>query len=521
VYHSGIRLVGQPEREAGRVRLAALGAFGYIPCWERPAILKLTKLSLVTPFLFYLILFIYLFRWFLTPESKHPATNDKETGMEMPEVVNVHLASDLPPAALRPWLSRHRTLLRALLAVGFLHLLVARTWAISMSIEFQKMIDQCEVIAVARFVGEWHPVRGQHAVELELTRIIKGNIKPGKYRVSYGSMPSIRKESTEFVAFFEKDMCWTFAAQPISKENSVAEGVLQVKGFYDWNAYWVWPGLTTVAKIEKFLKDRTLSYSFRGPLCFPQRGRAEWQASTLEIEVTYDPATDRSEVRGLPELKGIPSCPEVRINCTGSDPEVTITYAEGGDRPLVIHGRVQSSDTKTGVMRTNFFVGTPTVVTRKDFESYVANPQKGPSYFVVRLACVPQNNGTKPRVLTLTMDKEPNYGTELQGWSKVPLQLDGWCGYGETMRTEGKLEDGGKIILLLDCGELKRGPNVFGSILDTSLGLNQNAWLLYRLLVGDIPGVFLSDEHGEREVMTFTATLGKVQFAERAASPSP
>jgi hypothetical protein len=229
-----------------------------------------------------------------------------------------------------------RAVSEILLAVGLVPVLDSQAVAKPRATGFRRVVERAEVIAVARLTslheyrgvgwnrflkGEYQrgqrpwsrrdqvfSSRGDRSVVLELTRIIKGNIRPGKYRVFYQDEPSIDTYD-DFVAFLGKGLYWQFAAQPL-EGNLLGNGVLQVAGFCDDNAYWVWPGLVTLAQIEQFVRQAKLAYTFRGPLFFPQRGSGEWRASTLHIEATYDAVTGRAEVRGLPELRGFPPCPQ-------------------------------------------------------------------------------------------------------------------------------------------------------------------------------------------------------------------
>src|SRR5207248_3061046 len=157
--------------------------------------------------------------------------------------------------------------------------------------------DDSEVIAVANFACEAHPDRNEHSVELDLTRIIKGGIKPGKYRVYYRGWPDV-ENNPEFVVFLGTGLRWRFMALPLTDANRIADGVLRVEGGY------VCPSICTLAQIETFVKDHALAYTIRGPLCFPERGRPGWRPSRLEIEVSYDAITGYATVQGLPELKG-------------------------------------------------------------------------------------------------------------------------------------------------------------------------------------------------------------------------
>ena len=58
------------------------------------------------------------------------------------------------------------------------------------NIDFGRMVEDSEVIAVAHFVGQWDPAQKDHHVELDLARSVQGKPwKPGKYQVGYEAHP--------------------------------------------------------------------------------------------------------------------------------------------------------------------------------------------------------------------------------------------------------------------------------------------------------------------------------------------
>jgi hypothetical protein len=395
------------------------------------------------------------------------------------------------------------------MALGLLGVLTPEILAEPMHIGFRKMVDGCEVIAVARFAGEGKPDWNDHSAELELTRVIKGQVKPGKYRVCFQDYPKIGNGTGGFVAFFGKGLCWRFVAHPISRENRVTDGILRVEGFYDSNAYSVSPGLMTLEQIETFLKERTLAYTIRGPLYFPQRGQPDWEASPIALEVRYDAMTGHASVVGLPELKGFPARPSVYVGDWDND--IVVTYSRGSDAPLAIHGRVRSAD-RSGVMRAKFFVAKPDVLTRQEFVGYLSDPSKGHSYYTVRIACAPCGGETKPRVVTLIWNKELGCMGALEGWSEDQLRLSS---FGSTVDRDAwlncqaivTLASGEELVLRFECGKVRAGTDVFPRTFEANL--------LYRLWEGEVPGkVLLRDGNGEWEVTSFTASLGQVRYAK-------
>jgi hypothetical protein len=384
-----------------------------------------------------------------------------------------------------------------------------------MSIGLSKMLDGAGVIAVARLAGKWEPGEWElgrnnaGSLELELTRVIKGNVQPGRYRVHYSDWPHV-SQSGGFVVFLSKGMCWRFAAHPISEGNTVQDGVLRVAGFYDYGCYYVYPGLVTLGQIETFVRDHTLHYTIRGPLYFPKRGQAAWEPSPMEVEVRYDARTGKAEVRGLPELKGFPAQPEAWVSpcmCAQGDEWVRLTWRALPDSTLRIEGQVESADPKTGALRARFFVDERTALTLAEFNESVSDPRKGRSFCTTTLLCAPVAGEVGRRELHLTLRGERGRVGELNGWPGGPVPLNEYHrqtdeGGQVVLRATAKLASGEELELRFDCGP-KGQRN------------SQPADLVHLVAARDIPGkVLLRDGKGERGVASFTASDGKVGFTE-------
>jgi hypothetical protein len=397
-----------------------------------------------------------------------------------------------------------RTRLLSFLTLALAAAAVSQARAEPLSIGFVKMVDGAEVVAVARLAEDWPPPTSRFRenrggrVKLELTSVLKGGLRPGKYDVCYDDLPWVGPD-TEFIAFLGQNRCWRFAASPMAGAK-VADAVLRVQGFYDFNGYFVTPGLVTLAQIETFLKERSLTYTIRGPLRFPKRGQPEWEASPVEIEVSYDARTGEATVRRLPELKGFPAHPAVTLGLFYAD-LVHLTYSDDGTMPLTVSGKIQPL-VQDGVLKADFYVESPVVLTMEQFKAYAADTRKGESLYTISMTCV--SPGGKPQMLTLSSHKA-GYGRTLLGWPGGPLHPHV---YGRTysegyvkIEVTAKLASGQELVLRFDGGEHESESRVTSD-------------LPYLLAVRDLPGeVFVRDGQGEKLVATFTASLGDVHFA--------
>jgi hypothetical protein len=203
----------------------------------------------------------------------------------------------------------------SLLVVGlaFAGLCPETAWAKPKHATFEKLVEDSATIVVARFLGD-KPDEKNLSIQVEVTQVLKGDLKPGKHHFAFKDQPHFGAQGDEFVAFLDKDRVWRFMASPLKGENTVSQGVLQITGFYDFNAYWVIPGLVTLDQLKTYLKDGSLVYRFRGEVYFPEPGKLEWKAGSLVISGTYDVIGNKVNINGFPNLKGFPAQPVVYIH---------------------------------------------------------------------------------------------------------------------------------------------------------------------------------------------------------------
>ncbi len=388
---------------------------------------------------------------------------------------------------------------------------------------FKDMIARSETIAIVRL--EEVPKFEGHKAKLEILETLKGSLKPGKHLVSFSDYPETPAGTGEFVAFLDKDGNWNFSAVPLSTKK-VANDVLAVSGFYDSNAHWVTPGLVSLQQLKTYLKDGSLVYKFRGAVLFPQPGKSAWKASNLTITGTYDATKHVAEVKGLPELKGFPTQPEVRVHFLLSDAGIDLMYWRSGDRKLTIGSKVDRLDTETGEYILQCFVADPEVLTEKSFVEYLADAKLGSCIHTFRLQCAPTKEQPEPPILFLTMGKTPS----VTGWGKDQLTIGSSSYNGPSMRSgsvsslppkkvaedtdaddwklrmTAKTATGDYLILVFDLGEPKK-------VEMTSPGIFRND-LLYAIYSQPIRGTLqIHDGKILRTITTFKVTLDGTHFA--------
>lgn len=409
------------------------------------------------------------------------------------------------------------------------------------SASFEKIIESSPTIVIAKSLGKW-PDEKARTVEVEVVRVLKGDLKPGKHQFSFKDSPHVGPRGWEFIAFLDKDLIWRFRASSFKyAEKTVSKGLLEISGFYDWNAYFVSPNLITLEQLTAYLNHGSLAYRFRGDVYFPQAGKVDWKAGSLAISGTYDVVNEKVNVKGLPDLKSFPAQPDVSISSSFGiyEADFNICYARSLRRPLNFIGKVQGLDDKTGEIIVRFAVSAPEILTQRAFEDYLADASKGTPYYKFKLTCEPAKDSTVPKVLFLTMGKWTDNewdSTQLEGFGESVLHVFGtsyngpsrrsasvWLG-GPTfdphpktlvderskedwiLRMSMKTEAGDYLTVGFKIGEPKRDLNAFSWSFQKEL-----LYTLYRnnRIMGTIR---LHDEKTARTVSTFTATFDSVEF---------
>ncbi len=386
---------------------------------------------------------------------------------------------------------------------------------------------QSETIVIAR--TEKVPAFKDHKVSLEILQVLKGKLEPGKHEVKFTNVP--HGGPGEFVAFLDKERVWCFSAIPLTK-NKVDQDVLAVSGFYDSNAHWVTPGLVTVEQLKRYIKDGTLVYKFRGDVFFPQPGKKEWKAGTINITGTYDAVKGSADVKGLPPMRGFPAQPAVFVQSwDGSN--IDLEYSPHNNRPLKFMGKVDELDLKTGEMVVRYAVTAPEILTQKTLEEYLADDSKGPCFYTFQLACEPTREHPN-LVLKLAQGKES--ADQIEGWGKKTLKIISTSYSGPTLRSGSALgelpknvardlsaddwvlrlvaptETGDYLVLAIDLGEPKEDPNVFRWSFRNEI--------LYALYSHPLRGrLQLHNGKELRTITTFATSLDSAGFVPNESSP--
>jgi hypothetical protein len=401
---------------------------------------------------------------------------------------------------------------------------------------FEQVIERSTTIVIAKFTGDV-PDENKRTVKVAVVQALKGKLQAGVQHFQFHDRPRLGEQGQEFIAFLDKDQVWTFIAAPLNPKDKLAESLLCVEGFYDFNAYLITPGLITLDQLKTYLWDGSLVYRFRGEIYFPERGKTEWKPRSLAIAGTYDAVKAKATIQGLPNLKGFPEHPEISIQGRHYEHAFDICYARTSYRPLNLVGSVEGLNNKTGEMLVQFAVSAPELLTQGALEEYLADASLGPCYYTFRLACEPVKDGKVQKTLLLTMGKWTVGrwdSVHLQGYEKTPLSVYKTSYNGPSrsfrsiraavppdkypksvddehneqdcvLRMTVRTDSGEFLTLAFQIGEATKEEPTFSWILKNEL--------LYAVYARDIKGTMtLHDGKTARTTATFAATLDSVGF---------
>ena len=298
---------------------------------------------------------------------------------------------------------------------------------------------------------------------------------PGRQTVKfeYANSP-VEPNSSEVIVFLNEDKSWEFVAEPLHDRKEVAGSVLAMRGFFDFNAHFVGPGLITLDMLKKYLKDQVLEYRFRGQVYFPLQVKTEWAASTVTIQGTYDVVKEISDVRGLPDLKGFPEQPDVHVMSIYSRGNLDLIYSRSLKRQLEIMGLPQGVDPKTGEIIVHFAIKAPEFLSESALRDYLSDESKGGYWSSFKLPVV--NEGVeKDRILYLDLGKSTatKWDTmKLVGWDKEPIEIleIARCGPGDNSSRGGQFYSGPSIMPRIVQKELDLHDGVFRLVTKAASG---------------------------------------------------
>lgn len=230
-------------------------------------------------------------------------------------------------------------------------------------------------VVIARMLDADQPKTGMAPAVIRVDEVIQGKMGLGKLKTGLCGGHARVKNNVPFVAFLDASGGLCFAAVPLSG-GSVYTGLLQMRGFYDFNAHLVGPAMASLPQIRATLKGKTYTYKLRGKLHVLDPKTGGWVPTRHEVTArcVFDikKGCTKTQVGGLAWVKGVP---KPALSMSAWDPAMKLTYHTGWPRPLVLSGAVMGWDKKRGEHRLRLEVTMPDLLTKEHLEAYLKNPK--------------------------------------------------------------------------------------------------------------------------------------------------
>ncbi len=232
-----------------------------------------------------------------------------------------------------------------------------------------------ESVVVARMLMADQPKTYDRKAVIRVDEVISGKVGLGKLEVGECGGRAGVPQKQPFVAFLDAQGGLCFIASPL-EGGSVRTGILQMQGFYDFNAHLVSPSMASLPQIRAALAGKPHTFSFRGKLHAIDTKTGGLAPTRHEVTVRcfyeLDVGCATSEVKGLEWVEGVPT-PTVAFSAW--DPWLDLTYNRGWPRPLAIQGRVAGWDPKRQEHELRFEVSMPDLLTAEHLEAYLGDPK--------------------------------------------------------------------------------------------------------------------------------------------------
>lgn len=211
--------------------------------------------------------------------------------------------------------------------------------------------------------------------QLTIKRALRGNLAGTVTVLPGDGEPNIASDSS-IVAFLDGSLHFRFVAMlPPTGDPAVAP--LRLRGFYDFNAHHVTPGVLTLQALEALLRGEHPTLRFTGPLlALSPNGR---EIITTNIKLDVQVAEDgKARVSGLPSTAGLPQ-PVVHSGAAFHD--MRVDWNTGYPRPFQLEGVLERVDA-SGAIVTRFHAVMPEHLFREaDLRAYLANAKLAYPYW--------------------------------------------------------------------------------------------------------------------------------------------
>ncbi len=242
-----------------------------------------------------------------------------------------------------------------------------------------EMLAQTEAVVVATYQGpaDLGATLGGYQVDIERVawRAKGSTVTTGSTVLAVGSGQASGEVGSRMVIVVTRGRALGFAASPVA--GGSIDGLLQLRGFYDYNAHLITPtSLLTLEQLVGLARGgKTLDYRVRGRVHVLSDDGQSVVPVGRELTVTHRRALagkSTTTVAGFAP-KGLPE-PSLTLGVgMDDDPTVGLAYRNSWPRPLMLRGRVRAVD-PDGTLQVDFVVSMPDLITADQLTTYAADP---------------------------------------------------------------------------------------------------------------------------------------------------
>ncbi len=233
-----------------------------------------------------------------------------------------------------------------------------------MATSLDDVIASSPDVVVATFGGLAHP-GNEFAVKLHVESALRGK-KSGDLVVVPAGGHVYLKPGTRVVAFLSKAGEWQFSGE--APDGLTLDDVIQLHGFYDFDAHLVEPSLVTFGQLRDRFAGKPIAWHFEGPLEVLSNDGSKIIDSPWKLSVNGTeglPAT----VLGLTAV----DVPPPQMFVGGWDAGVSVSWNRGWPRPLIISGPIVGH--RDDVLLVKFRLAMPDLFHTADIARYLADPK--------------------------------------------------------------------------------------------------------------------------------------------------
>ena len=219
-------------------------------------------------------------------------------------------------------------------------------------------------------------------LSIDVEKVLRGAARSGPLVVKPSPDGHVDVEGRRVVAFIAAGAL-RWVGERVAGP-SIEHGVLRLRGFFDFNAHIVSPGLLSLEQLERLLRREALKQVFAIEIGFPD-GKGGVAPSSRTLTVSYDPLTRAIKVSGLsaaclgagPFLSGLDWGQfelSFSTDCPGSSSELSRhgNVRVARSRALGLEGDYTGLDAKTGAITVLVTPRRP-MLRAEDFDWYLAD----------------------------------------------------------------------------------------------------------------------------------------------------